>query len=305
MIKRLSSLLLLLVLFIGCKKKDLPPEIKLFDDQYKNLQLNSGFKNNNFTINGSDWSVEYVKDALSGEVFLDQAGKPAILKSLGSVSLQNGWLKLERKQAGDQLILSLEENLSTHPRKFLIGILSDGNRGQLSFTQSRGQGYAIVNKQITEIPGSRKEYTTNEGLYPVTVTNNDWVAKYVDISDIYREVKHMSEFTSDDDNAFNWVNTQDTTVFMQDILIDNKVYWSQSVPYKKGQSLTPYVKTGGGKIEMLVKANSSVNVKGKITYLSRESDYSFTIKNLTSGNTFDVSGKWKQKVPISTSVEIY
>jgi hypothetical protein len=65
------------------------------------------------------------------------------------------------------------------------------------------------------------------------------------------------------------------------------------------------VKPGGTKIEMLVKASTSVRARGKITYLSRESHYNFTIKNLSSGNTFEVSGIWKQKVPISTSIEVY
>jgi hypothetical protein len=305
MFKPLLNLSLLLILLLSCKKEDSPPEVKLFKDDYKDLQLNSGFSNNSISINGTDWSVEYVKDASSGKVLLDQAGQPVALKASGYVELQNGWLKLEKKQADDQLTLSLKENLSDQPRKLLIGILADGNRDQLSITQTRGQGYVIVSKVITEVPGSRKEYTTDEGLYAMTVTNNTWVAKYMDVFDIYKDVKYMSEFNSEDEDAFNWVNKQDTSVFMQDLEKEGKIYWSQSVPYKKGQSFEPYVKIGGTKIELLVQANTSVNARGKITYLSRESHYTFTVKNITSGNTFDVSGTWKQKVPISTSIEFY
>jgi hypothetical protein len=304
MIKQFLRLSLVLVLLLSCKKDDSKPKITLFSNDYKNLQLSSGLKNNSISINGADWSVEYVKDAASGKEFRDQAGQSVALKTSGSVELQNGWLKLERKQADDQLILSLKENLSANPRKFLIGILADGNRDELSITQTRGQGYAIVKKDITEVTGSRNEYTTDEGLYPITVTNNDFIAKYLDISEIFKDVKHMSEFSSEDDDAFSWVNTKDTSVFMQEIKKDGTIYWSQNVPYKKGQSFEPYVKMGS-KIQGLVQANTTVRIRGKVTYLSRESHYTFTIKNLSSGNTFEVSGIWKQRVPISTTSEIY
>jgi hypothetical protein len=306
MMKQIFRLSVLLLLFSGCKKKDPQPEIKLFSNDDKNLQLSSGFKNRNITINGRDWSVEYVKDAASGTLFLDQAGQSIGLKTLGSVELTNGWLKLERAQANDQLTLSLKENLSASPRRFLIGIFVDGNRDELSINQTRGQGYAIVKKEIVEVTGSRKENTTDEGLHAITVTNSDLVtAKFINISDIYKDVKHMSEFSSEDNDAFSWVNNQDTSIFMQEIIKDGAVYWSQNVPYKKGQSFESYVKTNGPKIEALIKANTSARIRGKITYLSRESKYTFTIKNLSSGNTFEVSGTWKQKVPISASTEIY
>lgn len=304
MIKQFFKLLPMLVLLYSCKKDNSKPKVTLFSDEYKNLQLSSGFKNNSISINGTDWSVEYVKDAVSGKEFLDQAGQTVALKTTGSVELDNGWLTLERKQANDQLILSLKENLSASPRKFLIGILADGNRDQLAITQTRGQGYAIVKKDITEVTGSRNEFTTDEGLHPITVTNNDFIAKYLDISAIFKDVKHMSEFYSEDEDAFSWVNAQDTSIFMQEIKKDGTIYWSQNVPYKKGQSFEAYVKTGS-KIEGLVQANTSVRIRGKVTYLSRESHYIFTIKNLSSGNTFEVSGIWKQKVPISTTSEIY
>lgn len=147
MIKQFFRLSIVLALLLSCKKDASKPKITLFSNDYKNLQLSSGFKNNSISINGADWSVEYVKDAASGKAFLDQAGQTVALKTSGSVELQNGWLKLERKQADDQLILSLKENLSANPRKFLIGILADGNRDELSIAQTRGQGYAIVKKK--------------------------------------------------------------------------------------------------------------------------------------------------------------
>jgi hypothetical protein len=305
MIKRLYVLFLLLLSIGSCKKKDLPPAINLFDPSYKDLKVNSGFKNNNIPINGTAWSVEYVKDAATGKIFLDQAGQPVSLKVSGSVELQNGWLKLEKQEMKDQLTLSLQENLSANPRKFLIGILADGKRDQLSFTQSRGAGYAIVNKNITEIAGSRKENISNEGLHEITLTNNDYIGKNLDITEIFKDVKHMSEFTSANDDAFNWVNSKDTSIFMTDIIKDNQVYWSRNVIYKKGQTFDPYVTIGISKIDMLVRANTTVRVRAKMIYLSRESNYNFTIKNLSSGHTFEVSGIWKQKVPISTIVEVF
>lgn len=49
----------------------------------------------------------------------------------------------------------------------------------------------------------------------------------------------MSELSSEDDDAFSWVNTKDTSIFMQEIKKDGTIYWSQNVPYKKGSLLNP------------------------------------------------------------------
>ena len=294
----------LIVSVSSCKKDDSQAKVELFSPDYKNLQLHSGFVNNDIPIKAEDWSVEYVKDAVSGEMLQDKAGNPMVLNALGSIELLTGWLKLEKKQDNDLLTVSLKENFSANPRKFLIGILADGKRDELSFTQTRGEGYAIVKKKIAEVPGSRKEYTSDEGLHAITLTNNSSVAKKMETTGIYKDVKYMSEFSSEDYGAFDWVNSQDTLIFMDEIRRNGAVSWSGQVPYKKGQSFGAYIKAGE-KEELLVQPYTNIKVRGEMVWLARECLYTFTIKNLSSGNTFEVSGTWKQKIPLSPVTHIY
>jgi len=133
----------------------LPSETGLFSSEFKNLRLNSGFIDNGIPINAENWSVDYVKDAISGETLKDKTGKKMVLNAPGSVELLDGWLMLKRKQGENLLIISLKENFSANPRKFLIGISANGKRYELSFLQTRGEAYTIVKKEIREVPGSR------------------------------------------------------------------------------------------------------------------------------------------------------
>lgn len=243
---------LLIISMSSCKKAELQDKTELFNPDYKDIQFMTGFADNDFSINAENWSVEYVKDAVSGEVLKDKAGEQMVLNTLGSVELLAGWLKLEKKEDNNLLNISLRENLSTDPRKFLIGILADGKRDELSFTQTRGEGYAITNKEIMEIPGSRKEYTSAEGIPAITLSNSSSTAKNMETSVIFKDVHYVSEFNSEDNEAFNWVNSQDTLIFMDEVLRDNVIYWSGQVPYKKGQSFEPYMKSGS-KQELLVQ----------------------------------------------------
>src|SRR5690606_2354125 len=140
------------------------PKIELINSDYKNIRLNTGFTDNGIPINAENWSVEYVKDAATGESLKDEDGKSIALHGVGAVELDAGWLKLEKKNGDNLLSISLKENFSNDPRKFTIGILADGKRDELSFVQMRGEGYAILKKEIIEVPGSRREYTSNEGI---------------------------------------------------------------------------------------------------------------------------------------------
>src|SRR5690554_6856372 len=82
----------------SCKKDDLQDKIELFNSDYQDLQLKTGFIDNGIPINAENWSVEYVKDAVSGEILKDKAGKQLALNTLGSVELLMGWLKLEKRE---------------------------------------------------------------------------------------------------------------------------------------------------------------------------------------------------------------
>lgn len=289
----------------SCKKDDLQSKTQLFNPDYKNLQLNSGFTDNGIPIDADEWTVEYVKDAVSGETLKDNKGKPLTLSTLGGVESEEGWLKLEKRNDDNALTISLKENFSANPRKFSIGILADGKRDELSFTQTRGEAYAIVKKEIEEIPGSRKEYTSDEGIPSITLSNNSSTAKNMETSVIFKDVFYESEFISEDDGAFEWLNAQDTLIFMDEVVKEGKMYWADQVPYKKGRSLTPYVKEGGSKALLLVQPYSNVNIRGEMLYLERECLYTFTIKNLSSGHTFETSGTWKQKIPLTPHTITY
>lgn len=299
-----SLISFLLISISSCSKDDLQTKIQLFNPEYKNLHLNSGFTDNGIPIDADVWSVEYVKDVVSGEMLLDQAGEPLTLKAFGSIEIQDGWLELEKQDGDNLLTISLKENFDANPRKFSIGILADGKRDEISFTQTRGEAYAIVKKQIAEVPGSRKEYTSDEGIPSITLSNNTPTPINMETSVIFKDVYYESEFISDDYGAFDWLNSQDTLIFMDEVIREGAAYWAERVPYKKGRTFVPFVESPS-KEELLVHPLTNINVRGEVLYLERESIYTFTIKNLSSGNTFDISGTWKQKLPISHTTHIY
>ncbi|MEJ5091921.1 hypothetical protein WH244_17980 [Sphingobacterium faecium] len=289
---------------ISCNKDDLNRNTELFDTDYKDIQLNSGFASNGIAIYSNEWSVAYVKDAVTGELLSDKEGNQAVLTTIGQVELLGSWLKLEKTADNNLLTMSLKENFNHIPRKFLIGIVANGKQDELSFTQNRGETYEIVKKEIIEVPGSRKEYNSNEGCYTITLSNNTSSAKNMETTSIFKDVEYMSEFTSDDQDAFSWMNTPDSLIFMGEILKDGVTYWSKQVPYKKGQYLASYMHEGS-KQELLVEPYTTITVSGEISYLTRECLYTFTIKNKSSGYVFDISGVWKQKVPLSSITKIF
>src|SRR5690606_27116894 len=176
------------------------------------------------------------------------------------------------------LTISLKENFSANPRKFSIGILADGKRDELSFTQTRGEAYAIVKKEIEEIPGSRKEYTSDEGILSITLSNNSSTATNMETSVIFKNVHYESEFISEDYGAFDWLNAQDTLIFMDEVVREGATYWAGQVPYKEGLSLEPYVKEGGSNQQLLVQPYSDIRIRGEMLYLERECLYTFTVR---------------------------
>ncbi|NJI72825.1 hypothetical protein HCX49_06380 [Sphingobacterium kitahiroshimense] len=288
----------------ACDKEDMGQKTALFSPDYKSIQVNTGFVDNGIEINAKEWSVAYVKDALSGEILQDVNDNPVVLNAAGTVEVAGGWLKLEKIASSNLLNLTLKENFNAEPRKFVIGIAANGTEDELSFTQSRGAGYEIVKKEIIEVPGSRKEFTSDEGCYTITLSNNTSAAKNMETLAIFKDVNYMSEFSSTDEDAFKWINAQDSLIFMGEILKDGATYWSKQVPYKEGKFFEPYINSGS-KQTLLVQPYSNIQVKGEIRYLTRECQYTFTIKNQSSGHLFDVSGTWKQKVPLLPITKIF
>lgn len=295
---------ILLVSMSACDKEDMGQKTELFSPDYQDIQVKTGFKDNGIEINAKEWSVKYVKDALSGKILQDQNGNPVALDAAGSVEVGGNWLKLEKVATSNLLNISLKENFDLKPRKFVIGITANGTEDELSFTQTRGAGYEVVKKEIIEVPGSRKEFTSDEGCSTITLSNNTSTAKNMETTSIFKDVNYMSEFSSNDEDAFKWINVQDSLIFMGEILKDGATYWSKQVPYKEGKFFEPYINSGS-KQELLVQPYSNIQVKGEIIYLTRECQYMFTIKNQSSGHLFDISGTWKQKVPLSSITKIF
>lgn len=294
----------LIVSMSACDKEDIGQKTELFSPDYKDIQVKTGFTDNGIEINAKEWSVAYVKDALSGKILQDKDGNPIVLNDVSLVEVAGNWLKLEKVATSNLLNISLKENFDLAPRKFVIGITANGSEDELSFTQTRGAGYEIVKKEIIEVPGSRKEFTSDEGCYTLTLSNNTATAKNMETTSIFKDVNYMSEFSSTDEDAFKWINAQDSLIFMGEILKDGATYWSKQVPYKEGKFFEPYINSGS-KQALLVQPYSNIQVKGEIKYLTRECQYTFTIKNQSSGHLFDISGTWKQKVPLSPITKIF
>ena len=299
---RFSSLLtsviytFFIILMASCHKDTSKPSVEIFNSDYTDIKLNSGFSNNLITINAQTWSINYIKDLISGEMLHDKSGRPINLDTAGSVEIESGWLKLEKTVKNNTLNMSLIENFSDSPRKFIIGVLANGKQEKMLFTQNRGEGYSIIDKEIVEVPGSRKEYLSKKNLHTIILANNSSIAQRMETTDIFKDVNYTSEFISHDYGAFEWMNSQDTLIFMDEIRRNTKVVWSERVFYRKGQSFEPYLKAGN-KDELLVPPYTNIKVSGEMLYLERECLYTFTIKNLSSGNTFKITGIWKQIVP--------
>ncbi|MDR2275424.1 MAG: hypothetical protein LBF27_31245 [Sphingobacterium sp.] len=285
-----------LLIFSSCSKEEVAPKEGLIAQDLKNITLNTGFTDNVIPIKADSWAVSYVKDALTGELLKDSMGNALKLKSVGTVEMEAGWLTLE-KTASNELKLSLQENFSDRTRNFVIGIQSSDKQEEMSFSQSRGDEYELIKKEIEEIAGSRKIYVSSEGCSSLTVRNDSDQEKNVETLEIFKDVKYSSEFSSNSYGAFDWIGKKDAAIFMDEVLIDDVSHWQGKVPYVKGKTFEDYIKPGNSQTISL-KPHRSLSIRGEFTYLERNCNYTFTIKNKNSGHRFNVKGTWKQKVPL-------
>ena len=294
----LSVMSLCLYLFVSCSKDEIVSREELIPQNLKNINLNTGFTDNVVAIKSDNWTVSYVKDALTGEALKDSNGDELKLESVGSVKLKEEWLTLE-KTTGNELKLTLLENFSDRVRNFVIGIQSGDRRDEMHFIQSRGDEYELIKKEIEEIKGSRRVYVSSEGCSSMIIRNDSDQEKNVETSEIFKDVRSRSEFLSNSYGAFDWINKKDSNIFMDEILIDGTSHWQGKVAYIKGETFENYLKPGNS-LKILLRAHSSTAVRGEFTYLDRTCNYIFTIKNKNSGNQFLVKGTWKQKVPLES-----
>lgn len=294
----LLALSFCLLIFGSCSKEDVAPKEGLVAQDLKNITLNTGFTDHLIPIKADKWAVSYVKDALTGEILKDSMGNALKLESAGTVEMEAGWLTLEKTDR-NELKLTLQENFSDRPRNFVIGIQSSDRQDEMSFSQSRGDEYELIKKEIDEIEGSRKIYVSSEGCSFLTVRNDTDQEKNVETHEIFRDVKYSSEFSSNSYGAFDWVDQKGATIFMDDVLIDGFSHWQGKVTYVKGKTFENYIKPGNSQT-VLLKPHRSLSVRGEFTYLERSCNYNFTIKNKNSGHRFTVRGTWKQKIPLTS-----
>jgi len=295
-----TFLVCVLLLLNSCtKENNEQAEIDLIDPQLKKLVVKTGFSDT-VTIKSKTWSIAYVKDGMSGEPLKDANGIPIQLDDIGTVQLAEKWLELE-KTNNNKLNITLLENFTDEPRNFVIGIQSENDeRQEMRFVQSRGEGYELIEKEIVEIEGSRKIYTSSEGCSTVTLVNNSDLEKKMETSVVFKGVKYSSEFSSDDYGAFDWIGKEDSLIFMDELMRDGYIVWADQVPYQKGIAFEDFMKPNGSKEELTLRPNSVVVVSGEMEYLERSAEFTFTIKNKTSGNRFKIKGIWSQKVPLTS-----
>lgn len=294
----LTVLASLLVIFSGCSKSAMESSLELFEPDLKAVSLQSGVTDGLITMHADRWAVAYVKDTKSGTLLKDSSGVPLMLNGPGTAGLMAGWLTLE-KTNDNQLKMNLRENFSNQARDFIIGISTDGNRKEeMHIIQTRAAGYELVKKDIREIDTSRKSYLSTEGCKNITLVNSTDQEKKMSTDEVFSHVQYSSTFTSDDYGAFDWLAANDSLIFMDDLLMDGSIIWSDQVVYRAGTNLVPYYEKGGAEGTLTLRPYSTVQVSGKMQYVERTCKYTFTIKNKSSGNQFLITGTWKQKVPV-------
>lgn len=287
------------IFFISCSKENNENKLQLVDPQLKKITLNTGLTNDEVRVQADVWSIAYVKDQKSGAIFKDTDGAPFKLENSTKAQIEQGWLELE-KTKDNTLNINLKENFTAIPRSFIIGISSDNHIEDIHITQSKGEGYELVKKEILEIEGSRKLYKSDDGCTTIHLVNDSGKEKSMPTNDVFKNVQSLSEFSSDDYGAFEWMDQENPLLFMDEIEEGGFIVWGKQIPYLKGISTDNYIKPDGSKTEITVKPFSTVKLSGEIEYLERMSKYTFTVKNTTSGNHFEIKGLWKQKIALSS-----
>lgn len=294
----ISSVTCFLFLFYSCSKEDISNKVELIDPSLKEIVINTGFTDNIITVKSNDWRISYIKDGLTKERLKDANGLPLQLETNGEILLKEGWLQLT-KTADNTLSISLKENFTDNPRNFIIGIESGNRIEEMHFVQNRGERYELVKKEIQEIEGSRQIYRSSEGCKLISLSNGSNESINMETTSIYDDVKYRSTFSSTDIDAFNWIDTENSLLFMNEVLLDGSVVWEQQVAYKKGDTFTNYI-NNNTKQFLLVRPYTNISLRGEIDYLERASNYTFTIKNKDSGHQFQIKGVWSQKIPVAS-----
>ncbi|SFK47046.1 hypothetical protein [Proteiniphilum acetatigenes] len=280
---------------VSCNKND---NIELISPLYKDLNL-SGRGNLEIPVLTDNWHIESVLYVPSNEVMLDKEGNPLTLGD-GTIEAANGWLALKRSE-DNKLIVTLKENFDvSNERKFAIYINDGSHRDYVSIVQQAGAEYELVKSEYEEIETEREIYVSDEGCSSITFTNNTSEAVWEPTGYIFEDVVESSSFESDVYGAFDWTQGKNIEISMPELLIDNKIYWTDRCLYREGPTTTPYIKDIPGGSKILVQPYSTLKLRGEVTYCKRVYNCTFTIENTSSGTRFETSGVWTHITPIAT-----
>ena len=281
---------------VSCDKND---NIELISPLYKDFNL-SGGGNLEIPVLTDNWHIESVLYMPSKEAMLDKEGNPLTLEGDGAIEAANGWLALKRSE-DNKLIVTLKENFDvSNERKFAIYINDGSHRDYVSIVQQAGAEYELVKSEYEEIETEREIYVSDEGCSSITLTNNISEAVWEPTGHIFEDVVESSSFESDAYGAFDWIQGKNIEISMPELLIDNKIYWTDRCVYREGLTTTPYIKDIPGGSKILVQPYSTLHLKGEITYCKRVYNYTFTIQNTGSGTRFETSGVWTHITPVTT-----
>ncbi|MFD2599914.1 hypothetical protein ACFSQ3_13230 [Sphingobacterium corticis] len=291
--------LVALVTITSCQKERTAPT-SLLEDQFKDMTRHGGISGNIKIQAPSDWTVDYVKLENESLILKDISDAEFRVINTDTVVAKNGWFRMAKSSHGDSLFIDLKENFENVPRILVIGLKANGKEEEMRITQHRGKSYKIIDKKISEIDSLRRIYVSSHQCKPQTFSNYTSIPQKFSDRNVFWDVQHSSIFKSEDYGAFLWMSERDSTLMMEDLIIDGTIVWTGRVSYRNGTSNTPYQR--GAVIETQVNPNETITLNGEVKYVERTSHYVFTIQNEEAGNQFEITGTWKQTVPISSTL---
>lgn len=255
------------------------------------------------------WMIESVKEMPSGNILLDKENNPISLDGNETIESSNGWFTISSKDK-NSFTVNLKENFDkSNARNLAICINQNGERDYVYITQKAGTAYELVESTFEEIESKREIYDSSKECQNLTLTNNTAIEEWQTYEKVYMNVIRYSEFQSDDYGAFDWMSADETEIIMPDLLIDGNVRdLKNTYTYKEGVTTEPY--NGGSyngiqfEKKFLVPPHGEIHLSGKMTYCKRIVNYTFTIRNITTGTQSDITGIWTQIVPIATHTTV-
>lgn len=292
------------VVFLTSCVKD--PEYKniLVDDLDTRIEVNTGFYDKEIQMKSDSWQITYIRTLNPNIYLLDVKQQIMRLSDIGKVENNIGLISIEKKALNQEVLyISMPENLKEEPRRILLGIQEGNLVKEIEIIQSKGEEYELLGKIIKEKAESREiqklelrsREINNNASTPIKITSLE--------SEFYKEIAYTSEFQSKNINAFDWAPGPDSLISMIKLEVNGNIYWDEAVKYVRGFNVTPYMPHTNNPIDIVVPPHSTLKVYGEVTYLSRECDYIFTLKNKKSGFITNLEGTWKQKVPIKTEIK--